>query len=638
MSRSAITSFATSAQLPRGAFSRRARCAFIPLLALGLASGSGVIAATPDETVSPQAIDLETLLPPEIPWQGRSLSLVAAEDDIWRTPIEDADFETTPTYAETFAWIDRIVAAAPELQKTSLGRSWEGRDIWMVIASSEGASTPEELDASGKPVLLAQGGIHAGEIDGKDAGMIFLRELVFGRYRDLLDHASLLFVPILNVDGHERISPLSRVNQRGPEESGWRTNARNLNLNRDYSKLDTPEISAVVAAINRWHPDLYLDLHVTDGIEQQPDITWSFTGPHGHSPAISAWLESRFDQQLAQDLTAMGHIPGPHVFVIDRNDLGKGVLYWEGGPRYSDGYGSARHLPTVLVENHSLKPYRQRVLGTMVLLASALGTLGDYGQELATAITADSSQRPDQLVLGWGPANQPERQTHRFLGIESLMTRSSISGDISIEWTGNKIEVELPKYLSTRPLGTAILPQAYWVPSAWGDIIDRLERHGVEMEILTAPHTVTVEQYRLGAPKVEVESFEGHYRIEVDVHIESRAVEYPPGSARISTDQPLGILAALLLEPEAPDSFLRWGFFASIFQRTEYAEAYVLEPLAEQMLEQDPDLAAEFEAKLESEPDFAASPTARLDWFYQRSPLVDPQWRLYPIGREMRAD
>ena len=599
-----------------------------------LAIGAGVAAAQP--STFDYEIDLEALLPPTIEWNGRSAGLIAPEFDPWRTLAEEADFASTSSYAQTVSWFERLTAVSPKLQMVSLGRSWEGRDIWMVVVSAEGAGSPAELAATGKPVLLAQAGIHSGEIDGKDAGMMFIRELVFGRYQELLDQASLLFVPILNVDGHERVSSLSRVNQRGPEESGWRTNARNLNLNRDYSKLDTPEIRAVVAAINTWRPDLYLDLHVTDGVDQQPDITWSFTGRHASSPAISGWLDAPLTSTLWQDLTEMGHIPGRHVFVIDREDLGKGILCWEGGPRYSDGYGSARHLPTVLVETHALKPYRQRVLGTAVLLASVFRTLGTHGAELLEAIAVDRDRRPTELTLGWAPSNQPAPDTHRFLGIVSTLVPSEISGADRIVWTGETMEIDVPKYLSTRPLGQATLPRAYWIPAAWSDVIRRLRDHGIEMESLDEPRTLDVEMYRLGEPEYADGPFEGRLRVEAEASIEQRTETYPPGSARIPTDQALGILAALLLEPEAPDSFLQWGFFNTVFQRTEYAESYIVEPLAEEMLRQNPDLRAEFDAKLESDPEFAASPAKRLDWFYLRSPLGESRGRRYPGGREVQ--
>ena len=218
-----------------------------------------------------------------------------------------------------------------------------------------------------------------GEIDGKDAGMMLLRDMtVRGTKRDLLEHANFLFVPIFNVDGHERTSRFGRVNQRGPEVMGWRTTAKNLNLNRDYAKADSPEMRAMIGALNQWLPDLYLDLHVTDGADYQYDITFGFNGRGGHSPAIVEWLEKTFTPAVTNDLAAAGHIPGSTDVPnwIDETDWLKGIKGWNAEPRFSTGYGDVRHLPTVLLETHSLKPYDQRVLGTYVYLESALRTSG----------------------------------------------------------------------------------------------------------------------------------------------------------------------------------------------------------------------------------------------------------------------
>ena len=231
-------------------------------------------------------------LPPVIPWNGASRALMVPPTDPWVTPSERDQLRTTPRYDETVAYLKRLVAAAPQLRMVSIGKSDQGRDVWMVIASKERAFTPEAMRKNGKPTVLAQGGIHSGEIEGKDAGMMLLRDMtVRGTKRELLDGANFLFVPIFNVDGHERFSRFTRINQRGPEEGGWRTSSRNLNLNRDYMKADTAEMRSMIRTIDAWNPDLYIDLHVTDGADYQYDVTYGWNGPAGFSPSISNWLE-----------------------------------------------------------------------------------------------------------------------------------------------------------------------------------------------------------------------------------------------------------------------------------------------------------------------------------------------------------
>ena len=599
------------------------------VLACLAAPGAAVAESATPATPAPAEI-----LPPVPAWNGKSRALVARPDDPWITPCEASGLQRTPRYAETVAWLRRLADAAPEIDMVSLGRSPEGRDIWMMIASSELAFTPETLRATGKPTLLAQAGIHAGEIDGKDAGMMLLRDLAFGSQHDLLKQVNLLFIPILNVDGHERFGPWSRINQRGPLEMGWRTSARNLNLNRDYTKLDTVEIQHLVRALNAWQPDLYLDLHVTDGADYQYDITWGGNGDHAYSRSIGRWIDRELTPDVERALRDMGHVPGPLIFMVDERDVMRGVDYWTASPRFSNGYGDARHLPTVLVENHSLKPFDQRVLGTYVLLEATLRALAKRGGALRRAIADDSRRRPDELALDWiaGNGDSPSLD---FLGVESRLAPSAISGALRVTWTGEPKPARVPWVKRTTPALVTKRPGAYWVPAAWSDVIAKLEMHGVQLERLEQAREVDVEVQRITAWSLETKPFEGRVRVTpTSTEPERRRVVFAAGSARVPTDQPLGDLVMLLLEPESPDSFFQWGFFYEILQRTEYAEAYVLEALAERMLEADPDLRAEFERKLLADATFASNPEARLDWFYQRTPYFDDRWRLYPVGRE----
>lgn len=576
-------------------------------------------------------------LPPELPWDGASRTLALPAEHPWATPFERSGLTDSPPYDETVAWLERLVEAAPELSMVSLGKSPQGREIWMVIASAEGATTPEALHSSGKPVLFAQAGIHPGEIDGKDAGMMLLRDMtVLGKRRELLDGASFLFVPIFSVDGHERRTPYGRVNQRGPATPGWRANAKNLNLNRDYAKLDTTEMRHMVAALARWQPDLYVDLHVTDGEDYQYDVTFGWTGPFGWSPAIATFLDEVFRPAVSADLREMGHVPGPLVFGVDRLDIRKGIFGWTAPPRFSNGYGDAIHLPTVLVENHSLKSFDRRVLGTYVFLASTLELLAEQGEALARATAADRARRPETVPLSFKvPEGEPP--VIEFLGVEQRLVPSPISGGLRVEWTGEPVTMRLPLVAATEPAATASRPRAYYVPASWSEVIERLRLHGIEMEELTEARQVEVEMYRLTEPELAREPFEGHVQVTATPVPEVRREVYPPGSVRIPTDQPLGELAILLLEPAAPDSFFQWGFFHQVLSRTEYIEGYVIERMAERMLEEDPELRRRFLERLAEDEAFRGDPRARLTWFYEQTPYHDERYLLYPVGREIAA-
>lgn len=571
------------------------------------------------------------ILPPLEAWNGASRALVAQADHPWITPAEKAKFRTTPSYEETVAWLRRLVAASPELTMLSLGKSDEGRDIWMVVASKEHAFTPAALRATRKPTILAQCGIHSGEIDGKDAGLMLLRDMTTGPKKSLLAGANFLFVPILNVDGHERASRFNRINQRGPENGGWRTNAKNLNLNRDYAKLDTPEVRSVVKALNEWQPDLYFDIHVTDGADYEYDITYGWNGPIPQSPGIARWLATHFKPAADRDLTAAGHIPGILVY-FESTDPMRGIDDWFASPRFSNGFGDARHLPTVLVETHSLKPYDQRVLGTYVLLESAMRSVAASTASLRAAVADDQSRRPASVPLEYTYAETPT--TIDFAGIDYRLRLSPISGQVAIDWLGKPLAMKMPVLPKSTVVASASRPKAYWVPAAWPDVIDRLALHGIRFERVAQARTLELEMYRVSEVKLATEAYEGRIAVTANVTPEKRRETYAAGSVRVPTDQPLGDLAVLLLEPASPDSFFQWGFFDSVLQPTEYVEAYIMEPMAVRMMAEDPALAKEFEQKLIDDAAFRSSATERLQWFYRRTPFHDPRALLYPVGRE----
>jgi hypothetical protein len=570
-------------------------------------------------------------LPPPLPWNGKSRELIAKPDSRWITVAEKTGFRATSTYEQTVVWLKQLALAAPEVRLVSLGRSPEGRDIWMVIVSRDRLFTPETLQRAARPTLFVQAGIHAGEIDGKDAGLMFLRELtVGGRWRSLLDKANFMFVPIFNVDGHERASQYGRINQRGPDVVGWRTNAQNLNLNRDYTKLDTDEMRAMVAALDRWRPDLYVDIHVSDGSDYQYDVTFGWNAGV-HSPRSMRWLDGTLAPALRSALHAMGHIPGPLIPEDPVNGLTMATV----SPRFSTGYGDLRHIPTILVETHSLKPYEQRVLGTLALLQSTLQTLGLEGVALKRAAMYDTESRPDPVPIEWRvPPASANIEMMDYLGVESRTSPSAISGSTRTEYLGQPVTRPLAVYRQNEVSLSIPRTKAYWIPPAWSSIADRLRMHGVSVDRISEARDVAVDMYRLDNPKFEAEPFEGHTRVATTPRIEHRTERFPAGSYRVSTEQPLGDLVTVLLEPASSDSFLQWGFFHPIFQRTEYSEAYVTEPMAEQMLAADPALKSEFDRRLATDEAFRASAEQRLDFFYSRTPFADPRWRLYPIARE----
>jgi hypothetical protein len=399
-------------------------------------------------------------------------------------------------------------------------------------------------------------------------------------------------------------------------------------------------LQALLTLINQWSPALYIDLHVSDGMDYQYDVTFGYNGDlnaFGWSPEIGAWLNKTYRPAVERALKTAGHIPGICVFELDAHDPRKGLTSGPSMPRFSQGYGDLRHLPTVLVENHSLKPFRQRVLGTYILLEASLGTLGAGANELKQAIAADEANQPEHIPMNWAEGDGAQI-TRDFLGIAYETFLSPATGTNEIRWLGTpQLYPALPVTLD-KPNAQLRRPKAYWVPVTKPDVISRLKLHGLRMEMLSAGRAMEVEMYRLVNPRAQpaqgVHPFEGRHTMTADVKPETRRETFPAGSVRVPANQPLGDLAMALLEPEGNDSLFAWGFFLEVLQRTEYIEGYVLAPMAGRMLANDPKLKAEFEAQLRADPKFAADSPARRRWFYERSPYYDDRYLLYPVGIE----
>jgi hypothetical protein len=587
-----------------------------------------------------EAEEPTAFLPATLPWSGASESLIASPNDRWITPAERTELTNTPRYADTVAWLDELCEASPLLSMVEFGRTSQGRPLYLVVATQESEHQPEALKAGGKPNLLVQAGIHSGEIDGKDAGLMLLRDIAFRGKERLLNQANVLFIPVLNADGHERASVWNRPNQRGPIEMGWRTSAQNLNLNRDYIKADSPEMKALLRVLEEWPIDLYLDIHVTDGLDYQYDMTYAYHG-RGNSPSwspnISRWLDKTYSPAINRELERQGHIPlNLYVTPIDKRSLELGLKEGMASPRLSNGYGDLRHLPTVLVETHSLKPYRQRVLATYVLIEASLKKLGMDGQALRTAIATDRDSRQVSVPLTW--IESKESYSIDFLGMDFDSYLSPASGSREVRWLGKpRTYAGLPVFPSQIGL-TVKRPQAYWIPATKPEVIDKLRLHGIQYQTVDQEKIVDVEMYRIIPKSNHAESpspYESRFRATLEgVRSERHQEAFPAGSIRVPTNQPLGDLAIMMLEPQGSDSLFGWGFFNEILQATEYIEGYVIAPMADKMLESDPKLKTEFEMKIGSDATFAADANARLEWFYSRTQFFDGRFLLYPIGIE----
>lgn len=568
-----------------------------------------------------------------------------AADAPLTTVAERSDFRRTGRYEE----VEQLCSAFQARWKTAIrciefGRTPEGRPMHALIASPNGVLDPATAKERRHPVVVMQGGIHAGESDGKDAGFLALREMLEGRAaKGALERVTFVFIPVLNVDGHERFGRWNRPNQAGPEEMGWRTNAQNLNLNRDYTKADAPEMQALLRLLGEWDPILYVDLHVTDGAKFEHDVAYLV------DPTLAGDEDLRktgtaLQNELLSRMKAAGSLPLDFYpsFVRD-DDPASGFAVSVGPARFSQAYWGTRNRFGVLVETHSWKDYPTRVKITRNTIVALLEMASQHGSEWMRA-AAEADERASRIG-GQTVALTYENTDHvrmlEFEGYEYTRTPSAISGALMTTYDDRRPQIwRIPLKDEVRPLDTVVAPRGgYLIPAAHSEwMSEKLSLHGIEFEeVPKALPNIEVEVFRAEQAELATSTFEGRTFVTLQGNWRKERRNVGAHALFVPISQPKSRLVLTLLEPKDPDSFVHWGFFNAAFERKEYMEAYVAEEVAKEMLEKDPNVRREFERKLAEDPEFAKSPSARLDFFYRRHPSWDEQFNLYPVLRVDRA-
>lgn len=569
-----------------------------------------------------------------------SVMPASAADAPLTTVAERSGFLKTGRYEEVVVLCDAFAKAYPEAVRCiDFGTSPEGRPMKALVASTSGALDAATARKRGLPVVLIQGGIHAGEIDGKDAGFLALREILEGKAaKGALDKLVWVFVPVFSVDGHERFGAWNRPNQRGPEEMGWRTTAQGYNLNRDYLKADAPEMQAMLSLINEWDPLAEVDLHVTDGAKFEHDVSIQVEPVHAGDNELRKAGRAWRDGTIA-DLSRQGSLPLPYYpsFAVS-DDPTSGFDDGVPPPRFSHGYFWLRNRMGMLVETHSWKTYPVRVRVTRNTVVSVLEQVAKNGRQwlqLAHQADARASKlkgRPVPLTYAAGK----ESRLVDFRGYEYTRTPSEISGALMTRYDETKPQIwkiplrdNLQPSLSlTAPAGGYLVPAAH---AAW--VGAKLKQHGIDFRMLDARSGVAVESFRASETTPAAQPTEGHQRMAVKGEWKADKRDIGAGALFVPIAQHKSRLVMSILEPLAPDSLVAWGEFNNAFERKEYMEDYVTEEVAREMLAKDPALKARFEKRIREDAAFAQNSQARLEFFYRLHSSWDERYNLYPVMR-----
>lgn len=583
-----------------------------------------------------------------LPFPLLGLTVLVATVLLAQTPpptrFERSGGTETPRLEETMAECRSLAKASPWVSVTTFGRSPEGRDLPLLIVDKDRHFDPASAKASGKAIVMIQACIHAGESEGKDAGILFLRDLVLTKkYVPLLDRLTFLFIPVFNVDGHEHFGPFNRINQNGPKEMGWRTNATNLNLNREYLKADAPEVRAWLKLYQAWLPDFFLDCHTTDGADYQYVMTYGAETVDPESPQVEArlgaWIRNTYLAEFEKRMNQDGLPVFPYVKFKKWHDPRSGLVIEVPEPFLSHGYQSLQNRPGMLLETHMLKPYKVRVEATLAALHHTADILHRERDTLlrlnrqADAFTASKAFREKPLALAFVDTGVSE--TVAFKGFEYTQEKSDLTGGDWFKYDNTKpTEFQIACFKQTKVTASALLPEGYIIPAEWTEVIARLDFHGIRYHRLKTSQKVMVSTDAIEKIHWLPEPYNARmgpvgYQPR-EIHVDRL---FAPGSAVVPTSQRTARVMAQLLEPASNFALLRWGFFNSALEQQEYAESYVMEGLAREMLEQSPALKAEFEQKKAEDKAFAADPEAILNWFYARSRYWDQRVNVYPVGR-----
>lgn len=573
--------------------------------------------------------------------------LVKAQKTLPLTPYETSGYTDTPRYKETIDYCRMLDKQSGQVSYTTFGKSARGLDLPLLVLDRDGLTNPEAIRKAGRMILLLEACIHPGESEGKDAGLLLLRNfLVPGDGREnrtpdpeLLNNISVLFIPIFNADGHERFGPFNRINQNGPREMGWRTTATNLNLNRDFLKADCPEMRAWLNMFNRWMPEFFIDIHTTDGADYQYVITYLMEIFGNMDQGLTSWCTENFIPEMEQKMEEQGMPVFPYVTFRKWHDPRSGLISEAAPPMLSQSYSSQRNRPGLLIETHMLKPYRLRVNATYEVVLTTMEILAKEKMKLeilisqADQFTSSDAFRDKPFPLSLETSRQ-DSVMREFLGYEYEIVKSDLTGGDWFQYSSKPAAFMLPYFSKAYPRHETRLPLAYIIPAEWVAVLEVISAHGFDRTILKEETSIPVMRYRFKNPSWQQMPYEGRHRIvRLDLEEFNETYAFPAGSVIVPIAQPDARIIAHLLEPKGNGSLVQWGFFDAVFEQKEYGESYVVERMARLMIKDDPALLREFEEKKRTDTVFAKNHWEMINWFYRKSKFADNRYMVYPVGR-----
>lgn len=555
-------------------------------------------------------------------------------DTAFITPFERSAGRQTATYKETMDFFKNLSKAYQNIMIGDVGITDIGYPLRAVYYTKDGLFTKEDWKKNDRVVILINNDIHPGEPDGVDASMMLLRDAAMGKI-DVPDNIVLVVIPIYNIGGALNRNSTSRANQNGPESYGFRGNAKNLDLNRDFIKCDAAETIGLEELFARISPDIFIDNHVSDGADYQHVMTLLATQHDKLGGEAGAYMYTTFTPLLYKDMKERGYDMVPYVNDF-HNTPDKGWRAFFESPRFSSGYAALFGILAYVPETHMLKPFKDRVNATYALMQSFIKLASAHAKEIKLVRAMDRKllMAQKEFALDWR-VDTTQADSVLYMGYEAGYKKSEVSGLPRLYYDRRKpFSKKVPFYDHYVPTKKVTAPAAYIIPKPWVSVIAILRANGVRIQRLKEDTIMHVTAYHIKNYETLPYPYEKHY-LHKNIQAAPADVAMPlmEGDYIVWLDQPAKRYLVETLEPEAPDGFFAWNFFDGILQQKEYFSDYVFEDVAADLLKKNPTLKKELQDKCKQDPDFGKNAEAQLDYVYRHSSYYEQSVNRYPVYR-----
>ncbi len=554
------------------------------------------------------------------------------------THFEQSNGEETATYPQTVDFYIQLAKKFPEINMQTMGETDSGYPLHIVTYNPDGDFNFQKI-GNDKTLILINNGIHPGEPDGIDATMLLYRDFATGKLEPP-KNTVLITIPTYNIGGALNRNSVTRANQNGPKAYGFRGNALNYDLNRDFIKGDTKNTRTFYEIFHYVKPDIFIDNHVSNGADYQYTLTHLFTQHDKLGGELGKYLNDEMMPGLEQSLKEADWDITPYVNVFNQVPE-KGFSQFMDYPRYSTGYTTLWNTLGIMVETHMLKPYKQRVEGTYRLMEKMVH-IAELDHDKIKRLRTEARHRHKDWKFyptAW-TIDSTQTTTLNFMGFEADTLTSEVTGKTRLKYDRTRSFVKPVEYFNyMKPLDSVEIPEAYILKMGWSKVVNLLQLNQIAYKTIQKDTVLMVESYHIDTFVTSDVPYEGHYPHSMtNVKSNLEKVRFQQGDILIATDQP-GIRYLLeTLEPKANDSFFNWNFFDPILQRKEGFSPYVFEDEALEMLQKDSVLRDSFQLKKEKNPEFEADAYAQLDWLFKNSEHYEEAYMQYPVYRVMKTD